>query len=336
MLKEEEKDKAKEGEEGEEGQIEKATMATDILAEAGDSGPKKSTEFSDAEIEAAFRFIDLDKNGFIGAAEIRHILICMGELITDEEVDMMIGMIDGDGDGQVSYREFYSLVTDPDPSRPDFGKQNVTDAKQVAGGNAASMHERQKEMMNREEKRRMLNMFVEDNGLGQGEIMFAFEQYENMPASSKKEDDSIDFDVFCKLLQVEPTGEYHRLFTLFDGDSNGTVDIKEMILGLCNLIDIDKDARCNFIFQMYDKDRSGFLSEEELIQILCANHMQSAKSVERKAKTIMKQADKDGSGELSLEEFQVVSQKFPNILFPAVPKDEPKGGAPPPPPAPPG
>ena len=64
--------------------------------------------------------------------------------------------------------------------------------------------------------------------------------------------------------------------------------------------------------------------------------MQSAKSVERKAKTIMKQADKDGSGELSLEEFQVVSQKFPNILFPATPKDEPKTGAPPPPPAPPG
>jgi hypothetical protein len=26
----------------------------------------------------------------IGAAEIRHVLICMGELITDEEVDEMI------------------------------------------------------------------------------------------------------------------------------------------------------------------------------------------------------------------------------------------------------
>ena len=61
----------------------------------------RSSEFTDEEIREAFNFIDLDKNRFIGAAEIRHILICMGELITDEEVDEMIRMIDSDGDGQV-------------------------------------------------------------------------------------------------------------------------------------------------------------------------------------------------------------------------------------------
>merc|ERR1711975_108138 len=83
----------------------------------------RSTEFSDAEIEAAFKFIDLDKNGFVGAAEIRHILVCMGELITDEEVDMMITMVDSDGDGQISYEEFYDIVTDPDPAREDFRKK---------------------------------------------------------------------------------------------------------------------------------------------------------------------------------------------------------------------
>ena len=38
---------------------------------------------------------------FVGAAELRHVLICMGELITDEEVDEMIRMVDTDGDGQV-------------------------------------------------------------------------------------------------------------------------------------------------------------------------------------------------------------------------------------------
>lgn len=51
-------------------------------------------EFSEAEIVAAFKFIDLDHNNFVGAKEIRHILVCMGELITDEEVDMMISMVD--------------------------------------------------------------------------------------------------------------------------------------------------------------------------------------------------------------------------------------------------
>ena len=76
--------------------------------------------FTDKEIFDAFRFIDLDKNMFIGAAELRHLLICMGELITDEEINEMIRMVDVDGDGQVSYEEFYKLCKHPDPSRPDF------------------------------------------------------------------------------------------------------------------------------------------------------------------------------------------------------------------------
>lgn len=82
--------------------------------------------YTDEEIEAAFRFMDLDKNGYLGANELRHCLICMGEMITDEEVDMMINMVDGDGDGQVSFTEFHTIIRDPDPGRPDFGKEGVS------------------------------------------------------------------------------------------------------------------------------------------------------------------------------------------------------------------
>ncbi len=39
--------------------------------------------------------------------------------------------------------------------------------------------------------------------------------------------------------------------------------------------------------------------------------------VYRKAETIMSQADKNGDGVMSFEEFAVVSKKFPNILFPS-------------------
>jgi hypothetical protein len=91
------------------------------------TGPKDMT-YTDEEIEAAFRFMDLDKNGYLGANELRHCLICMGEMITDEEVDMMISMVDGDGDGQVSFTEFYTIIRDPDPGRPDFGKEGVSAA----------------------------------------------------------------------------------------------------------------------------------------------------------------------------------------------------------------
>jgi len=54
-------------------------------------------EFTESEILDAFRFFDLDKNMYIGAAELRHCLICMGELVTDEEISEMIRMVDLDG-----------------------------------------------------------------------------------------------------------------------------------------------------------------------------------------------------------------------------------------------
>ena len=43
-------------------------------------------KFTDEEIWEAFVAFDLDKNNFVGAAEIRHVLINIGETVTDEEV----------------------------------------------------------------------------------------------------------------------------------------------------------------------------------------------------------------------------------------------------------
>ena len=113
------------------GRKDKAELADQILDRQRAAKRVRTTEFTDGEIEAAFKFIDLDHNGYVGAAEIRHVLVCMGELITDEEVDMMIKMVDSDGDGQVSFTEFYNVVTDPDPAHTDFVKMAVRSRRPV-------------------------------------------------------------------------------------------------------------------------------------------------------------------------------------------------------------
>ena len=46
-------------------------------------------DFSDNEILDAFRSFDLDKNNYVGAAEIRHVLINIGEVVEDEVVRTM-------------------------------------------------------------------------------------------------------------------------------------------------------------------------------------------------------------------------------------------------------
>ena len=58
---------------------------------------------SEEEIKEAFRVFDKDGNGYISAAELRHVMTNLGEKLTDDEVDEMIREADIDGDGQVNY-----------------------------------------------------------------------------------------------------------------------------------------------------------------------------------------------------------------------------------------
>ena len=62
------------------------------------------------ELKEAFRVFDKDGNGFISAAELRHIMTNLGEKLTDEEVDEMIREADIDGDGQINYEEFVKVM----------------------------------------------------------------------------------------------------------------------------------------------------------------------------------------------------------------------------------
>lgn len=64
---------------------------------------------SEEEIREAFRVFDKDGNGYISAAELRHVMTNLGEKLTDEEVDEMIREADIDGDGQVNYEGMWRL-----------------------------------------------------------------------------------------------------------------------------------------------------------------------------------------------------------------------------------
>ena len=57
-----------------------------IDAKENDKASNAEEMFTEKEIIEAFRAFDLDKNNYIGAAEIRHVLLNIGERPTDEEV----------------------------------------------------------------------------------------------------------------------------------------------------------------------------------------------------------------------------------------------------------
>jgi calmodulin len=72
---------------------------------------------SEEEIREAFKVFDRDNNGFISAAELRHVMTSIGEKLTDDEVDEMIREADQDGDGRIDC-QFYAHLMPPSPIRP--------------------------------------------------------------------------------------------------------------------------------------------------------------------------------------------------------------------------
>lgn len=70
----------------------------------------KQAETEDDEIREAFRVFDKNGDGFISAAELRHVMTRLGEKLTEDEVDEMIRGADLDNDGQIDWNEFIRMM----------------------------------------------------------------------------------------------------------------------------------------------------------------------------------------------------------------------------------
>jgi len=270
-----------------------------------------SGRFTDDEIYQAFCAFDLDHNSFVGAAEIRHVLVNIGEQVTDDEVDEMIRMVDKDGDGQVSFPEFYSMVTGG--KKPPAGL-GVADGQE--GTRSAPPPTGQNVVQQRNAKKQALEAFSRDNNIKPDSIKKAYKRFQ---ATDRGNTGLVDYTEFCEVLQVDPSPQCEKVFHLYDYDKSGQIDAKEFLIALANFSGAGKEDKLKFSFMVFDEDGNGVITKSELLKILKANHMAGTDSeVGRKADTIMAQADRDGDGVVSFDEFVIVSKKFPNILFPAM------------------
>lgn len=280
-------------------------------ADVRDPGGK----FTDEEILEAFRAFDLDKNNFIGAAEIRHVLINIGEQVTDEEVDEMIRMVDKDGDGQVSWDEFYSMVTGGKKPPLGLSAEVRGGANAAKGGDAPVPPTGPNVVQARNAKKAALEDFAKENNLKPESIKKAYRRFQ---ATDKDKSGMVDYTEFCEVLQVDPSPQCETVFQLYDYDKTGQIDAREFLIAVSNYTGAGKEDKLKFAFMTFDEEGNGVITKAELLKILKANHMASHDvEVARKADTIMAQADKDGDGVITFDEFVIVSKKFPNILFPA-------------------
>ena len=65
---------------------------------------------AEEELMEAFKVFDRDGNNFITSSELKHVMLALGEKVTDEEVDEMIREADINSDGCINYDEFVRMV----------------------------------------------------------------------------------------------------------------------------------------------------------------------------------------------------------------------------------
>jgi calmodulin len=65
-----------------------------------------NTRLSSQDIVEAFQVFDTDNTGYIHADELKRLLTTLGERMSQEEADELLGDADVDNEGRINYREF--------------------------------------------------------------------------------------------------------------------------------------------------------------------------------------------------------------------------------------
>merc|ERR1712018_1021706 len=62
------------------------------------------------DLKEAFEQLDVDGNGAVNKQELREAVMKFGETLTEKEADDIIGVVDNNGDAEIDYDEFVTLM----------------------------------------------------------------------------------------------------------------------------------------------------------------------------------------------------------------------------------
>ncbi|CAD8197214.1 unnamed protein product [Paramecium octaurelia] len=133
-----------------------------------------------------------------------------------------------------------------------------------------------------------------------------FSNYQVMVKYAKKKQNGLNKAEFTDLLSVVGLGTdlSEKLFYVFDEDQSGTIDYKELIVGLEVFKEDSIEEKMKVFFEICDTDGSGAISEQELYNVLKLN-IASFSDRQKLKKTISKifiECDINGDGQLDKQE----------------------------------
>ena len=64
-----------------------------------------------AEIKEEFKEVDVDGNGTVSPEELQKFMKEQGEKLPEGVINVMVAMVDTDGDGKINFEEFVQMAT---------------------------------------------------------------------------------------------------------------------------------------------------------------------------------------------------------------------------------
>ncbi|KAL5007929.1 hypothetical protein ScPMuIL_013510 [Solemya velum] len=287
---------------------------------------------SDEEIKTTFRVFDSDGNGYISAAELRHVMSTLGEKLTDAEIDEMILEADTDGDGQVNYsemKEVYSLFDkdgDGNITTKELGPvmrtlnlnpaeselQELANEIETNGTDVLDfpdflsiMARKLKEPPETEESlKEAFRVFDKD---GNGYLSAAELRHVMTNLGEKLSDDEVEDMI--READAEGSGQvnYEEIkdsFSLFDVNGDGTITVAEIGTVLRSLGQNPTEADIELLVNSMDKDGNGTVTFDEFTSIVAKTKKEG--DPEEELRAAFKIFDKDGDGQISAGELRQV------------------------------
>ena len=152
----------------------------------------------------------------------------------------MIRMVDKDGDGQVSFDEFYRMVTGGKKAPHGLGRGGKHGMLPADEGGANSAMSPQATAQARDSKRKLLDEFAKDQNFKPESIKRAHKRFVSI---DKNNTGLVDYIEFCDILQVDPSTQCETVFAMYDYRRAGMIDAKEVLIGLANFTGAGKDDK---------------------------------------------------------------------------------------------
>lgn len=285
-----------------------------------DEGPEK-LNMEEEQLKQVFDVLDLDKNEFVGADELRKILAMIGQNPHDGEIDNMIKMADPSGHGQVSFDNFVAMFTkpadhfsrmsgviktikEPEVEVPEEEQGDDHRAPWETDEMAALRLADRLVTVPKDVKKIILAEFADGKDAIQPSVLRDI--YRKLQGMDEEGTGEIPYSDFIKGLEKADSRLMYNIYSMFDRTHKGTANIRDFVVGLSIFSSADTTAKLEFAFQLFDEDGSGSIDRNELIQLLIANFAVTGAvsnvELEARAQIIYKH--------VSLSEDQPISKRF--------------------------